>query len=65
MLPFHVVDRVAGLPVEETHIQRIEMNVAIDEERFRLPASRVTVEDDPSTPKHLLTVRGVGYRFVR
>jgi DNA-binding response OmpR family regulator len=22
------------------------------------------IEDDPTSPKHLLTVRGVGYRFV-
>jgi DNA-binding response OmpR family regulator len=22
------------------------------------------IEDEPSSPKHLLTVRGIGYRFV-
>ena len=26
---------------------------------------RAKLEDDASTPKHLLTVRGIGYRFVR
>jgi len=35
---------------------------AIDNFIVRL---RRYLEDDPSTPKHLLTVRGVGYRFVR
>ena len=25
---------------------------------------RKLIEDEPSTPRHLLTVRGVGYRFV-
>jgi len=24
---------------------------------------REKIEDDPSTPRHLITVRGVGYRF--
>jgi two-component system OmpR family response regulator len=26
---------------------------------------RRMIEDDPSTPKHLLSIRGTGYRFVR
>jgi DNA-binding response OmpR family regulator len=34
---------------------------AIDNFIVRL---RRYLEDDPSTPKHLLTVRGIGYRFV-
>jgi two-component system, OmpR family, alkaline phosphatase synthesis response regulator PhoP len=34
---------------------------AIDNFIVRL---RKYIEDDPTTPKHLLTVRGVGYRFV-
>jgi DNA-binding response OmpR family regulator len=34
---------------------------AIDNFIVRL---RRYIEDDPSTPSHLLTVRGVGYRFV-
>ncbi|HSS22335.1 MAG TPA: response regulator transcription factor [Pyrinomonadaceae bacterium] len=34
---------------------------AIDNFVVRL---RKYIEDDPTTPKHLLTVRGVGYRFV-
>jgi DNA-binding response OmpR family regulator len=33
---------------------------AIDNFIVRL---RRYIEDDPSKPKHLLTVRGVGYRF--
>ena len=35
---------------------------AIDNFIVRL---RKYIEDDPGSPKHLLTVRGVGYRFVR
>jgi len=34
---------------------------AIDNFIVRL---RRYIEDDPAAPKHLLTVRGVGYRFV-
>jgi DNA-binding response OmpR family regulator len=34
---------------------------AIDNFIVRL---RKYIEDDPTKPKHLLTVRGVGYRFV-
>jgi two-component system alkaline phosphatase synthesis response regulator PhoP len=34
---------------------------AIDNFIVRL---RRYIEDDPSRPKHVLTVRGVGYRFV-
>ena len=34
---------------------------AIDNFIVRL---RRYIEDNPSTPRHLLTVRGVGYRFV-
>jgi DNA-binding response OmpR family regulator len=34
---------------------------AIDNFIVRL---RRYLEDDPSTPKHVLTVRGIGYRFV-
>jgi DNA-binding response OmpR family regulator len=34
---------------------------AIDNFVVRL---RRYLEDDPSAPRHLLTVRGVGYRFV-
>jgi len=34
---------------------------AIDNFAVRL---RRYVEDDPSRPRHLLTVRGIGYRFV-
>jgi two-component system, OmpR family, alkaline phosphatase synthesis response regulator PhoP len=34
---------------------------AIDNFIVRL---RRYIEDDPTRPKHLLTVRGVGYRFV-
>jgi two-component system OmpR family response regulator len=26
---------------------------------------RRMIEDDPSSPRHLLSVRGTGYRFVR
>ena len=35
---------------------------AIDNFIVRL---RRYIEDDPTHPRHLLTVRGVGYRFVR
>jgi DNA-binding response OmpR family regulator len=34
---------------------------AIDNFIVRL---RKYIEDDPTEPKHLLTVRGVGYRFI-
>ena len=29
-----------------------------------LPVTSADVEDDPVRPRHLLTVRGIGYRFV-
>ncbi|MGH9466427.1 MAG: response regulator transcription factor [Terriglobales bacterium] len=48
------VDEVWGVK-EETDSR------AIDNFRVRL---RRYIEDEPSRPRHLLTVRGVGYRFV-
>jgi len=49
-----ILDQVWGLH-EDTDTR------AIDNFIVRL---RRYLEDDPSTPRHLLTVRGVGYRFV-
>ncbi|PYS81681.1 MAG: DNA-binding response regulator [Acidobacteria bacterium] len=58
----------AGRPVSRREILEDVWNLredtdtrAIDNFIVRL---RRHVEDDPSSPRHLLTVRGVGYRFV-
>jgi DNA-binding response OmpR family regulator len=58
----------AGRPVSRREILEDVWNLredtdtrAIDNFVVRL---RRHVEDDPSNPRHLLTVRGVGYRFV-
>jgi len=50
-----ILEDVWGLP-EDTDTR------AIDNFIVRL---RRYIEDEPARPKHLLTVRGVGYRFVR
>jgi DNA-binding response OmpR family regulator len=56
----HIVSRKAIL--EEVWGLREDTDTrAIDNFIVRL---RRYIEDDPSKPKHLLTVRGVGYRFV-
>jgi two-component system alkaline phosphatase synthesis response regulator PhoP len=49
-----ILDEVWGLR-EDTDTR------AIDNFIVRL---RRYIEDDPSNPRHLLTVRGVGYRFI-
>jgi DNA-binding response OmpR family regulator len=49
-----LLDKVWGLR-EDTDTR------AIDNFMVRL---RRYIEDDPGRPRHLLTVRGVGYRFV-
>jgi DNA-binding response OmpR family regulator len=49
-----ILEDVWGLP-EDTDTR------AIDNFIVRL---RRYIEDEPSRPKHLLTVRGVGYRFI-
>jgi two-component system alkaline phosphatase synthesis response regulator PhoP len=51
----HMLEKVWGLH-EDTDTR------AIDNFIVRL---RRYIEDDPSRPRHLLTVRGVGYRFVK
>jgi DNA-binding response OmpR family regulator len=49
-----ILDEVWGLR-EDTDTRAID-NFVVRLRRY--------IEDQPSTPKHLLTVRGVGYRFV-
>jgi metallo-beta-lactamase superfamily protein len=48
MLPFHYVDRVAGVPTEETRVSAIELGVAVQEERFAPPTEFARIEDDPA-----------------
>ncbi len=49
-----ILDQVWGLR-EDTDTRAID-NFVVRLRRY--------LEDDPSAPRHLLTVRGVGYRFV-
>jgi two-component system, OmpR family, alkaline phosphatase synthesis response regulator PhoP len=60
--------RSDGRPVSRKQILEDVWNLhedtdtrAIDNFIVRL---RRYIEDEPSSPKHLLTVRGIGYRFV-
>jgi glyoxylase-like metal-dependent hydrolase (beta-lactamase superfamily II) len=55
-LPHHVIDRTAGVPVEEVHIRSIELNAPLPEARFRAPSDFAPVEEDPAQP----SVRSLG-----
>jgi glyoxylase-like metal-dependent hydrolase (beta-lactamase superfamily II) len=49
-LPFHYVDRVAGVPTEEWHASAIELNATVSEERLRPPRDFARTVEDPSEP---------------
>lgn len=51
---FRILDEVWGMKYEGT-TRTLDQHVA---------KLRQKIEDDPSDPKHILTVHGVGYRFV-
>jgi len=52
----------AGIDSVEFRLRGLTDTRAIDNFIVRL---RRYIEDEPSHPKHLLTVRGVGYRFLK
>lgn len=49
-----LLEEVWGVPMDRRHVK------AVIEHVYRL---RRRIEDNPERPKHLITVRGVGYRF--
>lgn len=63
-LPFHYIERTAGVPVEEMRASSIELNVSLPDQRFRAPAAFATVEVDPAAPvvqrlgENLYLIRG-------
>ena len=50
-LPFHVVDRVAGVPTEEMRLSAIDLDLPLPEGRFRPPQVFAAVEEDPGEPR--------------
>jgi glyoxylase-like metal-dependent hydrolase (beta-lactamase superfamily II) len=48
MLPFHTVDRRAGVPVEAVRASTIEVNGAFPEERLRPPLEFARMVEDPA-----------------
>lgn len=49
-LPFHTIERVAGVPYEELRASTIELNTPLPEERFKAPRDFASVVDDPAVP---------------
>jgi hypothetical protein len=49
-LPFHYIDRVAGVPTEETRAASIELDVPFPEERLRPPRDHARMDGDPPQP---------------
>jgi glyoxylase-like metal-dependent hydrolase (beta-lactamase superfamily II) len=50
-LPFHVVDRVAGVPTEDMRVSSIDLDLPLPQERFRPPDVFAAVEEDPAEPR--------------
>ena len=62
----HILVRARGRTVSTEHlIERIWPRDEVFEDSLRVHVHRIRrkIERDPSTPRHLLTKRGVGYRF--
>jgi dienelactone hydrolase/glyoxylase-like metal-dependent hydrolase (beta-lactamase superfamily II) len=49
-LPFHYVDRVAGVPTVKTRLEAIDLDVSLPDDRLRPPGTFARIEDDPSQP---------------
>ena len=51
-LPFHYIDRTAGIPVEEMRASSIELDAALAPQRFSPPAPQAVIPmaEGPSTP---------------
>jgi glyoxylase-like metal-dependent hydrolase (beta-lactamase superfamily II) len=49
-LPFRYVDHVAGLPTQDWRVRELELNVAVPDHLFQLPADAVPVEPEPAEP---------------
>lgn len=63
----HVLLRHCGRPVSTAHLlQRIWPREEVFEDSLRVHVHRIRrkIEENPSSPKYLLTERGVGYRFM-
>jgi glyoxylase-like metal-dependent hydrolase (beta-lactamase superfamily II) len=58
-LPFHVIARTAGIPTEEMRAKSIEVNVPVDETRFREPQIFVVMGQNATSP----AVKKVGERL--
>lgn len=62
----HVLLRNAGRPVSTAHLlQRVWPREEVFEDSLRVHVHRIRrkIEEDPSSPRYLLTQRGLGYRF--
>ena len=49
-LPFHYIDRVAGVPTEEWRASAVELNATPPDERFRPPHDFARMVEDPPEP---------------
>jgi glyoxylase-like metal-dependent hydrolase (beta-lactamase superfamily II) len=50
-LPFHYLDRTAGLPTHVIDIRKIELDVSLPAERFEAPRKHVEVRHEPEQPR--------------
>jgi hypothetical protein len=50
LLPFHYIDRTAGVPVQEMRVSALEVNAAVSEDRFTPPREFARWESDPADP---------------
>jgi hypothetical protein len=62
-LPFHIIDRVAGVPTEELRVSSIELDATLPEERFRPPQDFVALEADLAEP--IVEKLGEGLYLIR
>jgi dienelactone hydrolase/glyoxylase-like metal-dependent hydrolase (beta-lactamase superfamily II) len=62
-LPFHVIDRVAGVPTEETRAAAVEIDPPFPEDRLRPPRVFARMEDDP--PRPVVRELGGGLYLIR
>ncbi|HEU5393312.1 MAG TPA: hypothetical protein VFV36_00785, partial [Candidatus Methylomirabilis sp.] len=49
-LPFHYIDRVAGIPTEEMRAASIEIDAPFPEDRLRPPRESAMMAEDPAQP---------------
>jgi glyoxylase-like metal-dependent hydrolase (beta-lactamase superfamily II) len=62
-LPFQVIDRTAGVPVEEMRASVTELNLPLPDEGFHPPRVFARVENDPARPE--ISKLGEGLYLIR